>query len=311
MMVPKPDFFIVGAPKSGTTSMYEYLKAHPQVFMPDRKEPHFFCPDLYSPRYVATEEEYLALFRPGAGRSRIGEASVYYLYSEVAAQRIRQFRPDARILIMLRNPVEMIHSLHSQRLYSGHEDIEDFEAALAAEDDRRLGHRIPKNPHPIPCLFYRDVGRYAAQVERYFTVYGRDRVKTIIFDDFVADPPRAYREVCRFLEVDDTFRPPFPVFKQNRRIRLKTLRDLLKFSNAVRRAGRFLPTSVRRSVGRFLVELNSVDTPRQPMSPALRHRLCGEFAADVTQLGALLGQDLTGWVTSTAGGMPVPRRVKG
>ncbi|HEY3248023.1 MAG TPA: sulfotransferase [bacterium] len=292
----RPDFFIVGAPKCGTTSLYRWLSEHPDVYMSPRKEPHYFCPDLYSPRYVHDEPAYLALFSKAAGQSRAGEASVYYLYSREAARRIHAFDPQARIIMMLRRPVEMIHSLHSQRLFSGHEEIEDFEEALTAEPARKRGFNLPPNPYPIPCLFYREVGRYAAQVARYLDVFPRSRVHVIIFDDFVRDPAATFGDVCRFLGVDPEFRPDFAPANTNTTIRSPRLRDWMKFSPATRALARaVMPRPLRRGLAERLHQLNRRATPRPPMSAALRRGLQAEFAADVAALGALLDRDLSRW----------------
>ena len=121
--------------------------------MPELKEPHFFGRDLYSPRFIRDEERYLSLFYGAESHKRAGEASVYYLCSKRAAKEIKEFSPSACIIIMLRNPADMIYSLHSQRLYSGHENISDFEAALEAEEERKRGLRCPKIPTPSwPCF---------------------------------------------------------------------------------------------------------------------------------------------------------------
>src|SRR5882672_1680365 len=112
----KPDCFIVGAPRCGTTAMYTYLGQHPEIFMSARKEPHFFGTDLSSPALVRDEQQYLSLFAKAQNEKRAGEASVFYLYSQRAAREIHAFCPSARIIIMLRNPVEMMYSLHSRHL---------------------------------------------------------------------------------------------------------------------------------------------------------------------------------------------------
>src|SRR5262245_29668254 len=127
----KPDFFIVGAPKCGTTAIFEYLAPHPEVFLAP-KEPHFFGSDIRSIRQV-NEAEYLKLFGSAENELRLGDASVFYFYSNVAPQEIREFSPDARIIISLRNPVDMVYSLHSQLVFSLEDEIEDFETALRAE----------------------------------------------------------------------------------------------------------------------------------------------------------------------------------
>ena len=162
-----PNLFIVGAPKCGTTSLDNYLRQHPDVFMSPKKEPHYFGSDLYAPRFIRDWETYRVLFSGATDEAVVGEASVWYLYSQNAAREIHSVCPNAKIIIMLRNPVDQMHSLHSQRLYSGLETIRDFEDALAAEADRKRGQRIPPHAHPVEGLFYGDVASYAYQVERY------------------------------------------------------------------------------------------------------------------------------------------------
>ena len=139
----KPDFFIVGAPKCGTTALCDYLNQHPQVYVSANKEPFYFGSDL--PGHLDwTQQNYLALFEP-AGERTCGEASVWYLYSKSAAQEIRTFNPEARIIIMLRNPVEMAYAMHNQGLYNLTEDIEDFDEAVKATERRSQGLDIPAN----------------------------------------------------------------------------------------------------------------------------------------------------------------------
>jgi hypothetical protein len=308
--VVRPTFFIVGAPKSGTTSMHRSLRRHPQVFMPERKEPHYFCPDLFSPRYTHDEGAYLALFTPGAGQAAVGEASVYYLYSREAARRIQTFAPDAKIVIMLRNPVDMIYSLHSQRLYSGHEELEDFEAALAAEPARRAGRQLPPNPYPIPCLFYREIGKYAVQVERYLDVFPSDQVHVIIFEDFVRDTPGAFAGLCRFLDITPGVPPAVGLANPNKHVRSRRLRAWLKFSPMMQTlARRSVPRPLRRRLGGWLFALNTNYEPRRPMRADLRAQLQDEFAPDVVRLSALLGRDLTYWSKDQADAGVRPERL--
>ena len=141
----KPDFFIVGAPKCGTTAMQYYLSQHPDIFLPE-KEMDFFGNDLLFTHPRCTIEQYLAHFdTPEAKfRRRVGEKSVFYLYSKRAAYEIRDFAGAADIIIMLRNPVDMLYSLHSHMLRTGGEEIEDFRAALEDESIRKPGARLPR-----------------------------------------------------------------------------------------------------------------------------------------------------------------------
>ena len=213
----RPNFFIVGAPKCGTTSLHEYLQRHPEIFMPFFKEPHFFGSDLEGSRFRqfrAKPERYLKLFRDARGEKRIGESSPWYLTSERAAAEIQAYDPAAKIIIMLRNPIDMMYSMWSQFRYSGNEQIETFEEALAAEADRQAGRRIRRVAHCVTGLRYREMTRFARQVPRYFERFGRENVKIIIFDDFRSDTPAVFRDVLAFLEVDpalpDDLRHPQP-----------------------------------------------------------------------------------------------------
>src|ERR1700686_4114710 len=173
----KPDFFMVGAPKCGTTALYRCLQAHPDIFVPERKEPHHFGTDLYSPTYVRNLDEYLSLFAGAEEKKRVGEASVWYLYSKCAAAEIRAFHPHASVIMMLRNPVDMLYSLHSQHLYNGTEEIVDFADALSAEADRKKGRRLPEGVPAVERLFYREVAKYRDQVGRYLRAFGSANVK--------------------------------------------------------------------------------------------------------------------------------------
>lgn len=291
----KPNFFIVGAPKCGTTAMYTYLQQHPNVFMPEVKEPHFFATDMEAPGWSREMGEYLALFSNARDETAIGEASVWYLYSEEAASNIKQFCPSAKIIIMLRNPVDMLFSLHAQRLISKAEDIQDFEDALAAEDDRKRGLRLPKDKINIKGLFYREVVKYTDQVQRYIDVFGLENLHIIIYDDFRRDTPAAYRATLQFLGLSDDFRVNLGVVNAAKRVRSNVIRDFLRHPPvALQKTMRILlPQSFRRKMGRTLWRLNTPFVPLSPMKPELKRRLELEFRPEIERLSTLLGRDFT------------------
>ncbi len=292
----KPDFFIVGAPKCGTTAMTQYLRQHPDIYMPRKKELHFFGSDLESAWFTRDEDAYLGWFTAVAAEKRVGEASVWYLYSQKAAVEIHAFAPHAQIIIMLRNPVDMLYSQHSQFLYNGNEDIPDFMAALAAEPDRKQGRRIPPQAHLVEGLFYRETARYTEQVKRYFDTFGRENVHIIIFDDFKADTAQVYRETLRFLGVDDTFFPELTVVNPGKTVRSRRMENVLRnLPLPVLRLSRLVPASLRRSLFAGLKRANMRVQPRPPLNPADRRRLQDEFAPEIEALSALLGRDLTHW----------------
>lgn len=294
-----PDFFIVGAPKCGTTAMAEYLGQHPDIFMPARKEPHFFGSDIRGPGQVENEADYLGLFAPARPGQLVGEASVWYLMSTQAAREIRARCPDARIIIMLRNPVEMLYSLHSQLIYNDDEDITDFAEALRAEPERKLGRRIPSSNPMRQCLFYRETVQYAPQVQRYLETFGRDRVHIIFFDDFKRDTSSMVAGTFDFLGVDPAVRVDTPVVNANKGIRSQFWRRFLKAPPGwALAAGRVLcPTrAMRNAVWRKLAWANVSHKRRKPMSPELRASLQRELAPAVRELASLLKVDLTRWL---------------
>jgi Sulfotransferase family len=283
--------------------MDHYLAAHPDVFMA-RKEMHFFGADLrFSPHFYRRDQEaYLAEFNAASSRQRAGEASVWYLFSEQAAAEIKAFNPEARIIIMLRNPAEMIHSLHGQFQFDGNEQLPSFEEALAAEDDRRAGRRLSRQHYFAQGLVYRETARYTRQVERYFQAFGRDRVHVILYDDFARDTDAVFHRTLEFLGV-----APAPIengpkiINGNKHVKNPVLRAALSdpsLRRAVLAIRPWLPKGIFTALGNAearLRKLNSVPAARQPLAPELRRRLDQEFAPEIARLGALLGRDLSGW----------------
>lgn len=293
----RPDFFIVGAFKAGTTALYEYLRVHPQVFMSTPKEPMYFGQDL-TPRYRRmTPDEYLALFRAAGAEQHAGEASPWYLYSKTAAAEIRDFNPDARAIVMLRNPVDVMYSQHSQLVFNQREDLADFAQALAAEDDRMAGHRLPPDAIRPEALYYRHSVAFPVQVARYFDVFGRAGVHVVVFDDLVADPRAVYRATLEFLGVDPAFEVDLSVYNPNRRPRSGAVQKMIFAPRGPlkRVVGRLRSVPVMHRVRDVLVSANSTTAERASMDPQLRAQLTAEFAPQVAELGALIGRDLSAW----------------
>lgn len=286
--MPKPNFFIVGAPKCGTTSLYKYLRQHPEVFMPDRKEPHFFSTDIERPNRI-TEHEYFELFHPGRDRLRIGEASADYFYSRIACNRIRQMFPKAKIVIALRNPVDKIHSAHAYRIWLGREQIEDFEEALARDkkDNEGLRYRT-----------YIESGIYSNHVRMYFDAFGPTQVHVIIFEEMVRDPESTFKELCRFLDIRTDARVNFERHNASRKARMGKLSLLFVPSSRAQRLGRSLPRVLQPMLGTVATAVRKWNTrfeERPRMDIALRQSLEREFTEDVRELSALLGKDLLGY----------------
>jgi len=295
--MPRPNFFIVGAPRCGTTAMYQYLRAHPDIYMAKYNEPHFFGSDLVGRNFEVFRgrlDAYLALFDGATGQRRIGERSTRYLCSTRAAAEIHDFEPDARIIIMLRSPVDMMYSIYyHQRMYSGTENAPTFEQALALEPERKAGRHIPKGFRTVNGLLYRETASFAGQVRRYFDVFGRDQVHVIIFDDVKVETEAVYRHVLDFLEVDSTFRPDLGVVHDSRQSRSMAVRNLIRNPLFVT-GGRRFPT-LTAPLYKALMRLNSRPFKRPPLDVELRQRLQADLLPEVEQLSALLGRDLTHW----------------
>lgn len=311
-MTRRPDFFIIGAPKSGTTSLYDYLSGHPDVYTSPVKEPFYFSPDVQGGlrrrfSYGTDEAKYLAMFEGAGDRARAGEASTRYLVSHVAPGYIRQFEPRARVIAMLRNPVDFIYALHNERVSQGAEDVADFAAALALDDERRAGRRLPPGSNPLGAV-YRDNARYGEQLARWLEVLPAQQVHVIVFDDFARDPATEFRKVLEFLGVDPDYRPAtFAVRNPSHRLRGGLVRRLLNSRPAQFVAHGLLPrligqNATSRVANRFRhSRIVRRPNPRPPLAEDLRRSLQAELRPDVERLSGLLGRDLvTEWFGSAA-----------
>lgn len=295
-----PDFFIVGAPKCGTTAMADYLGQHPEIGMCARKETHFFAHDLRERFAVKrgqrapTREAYLDLFATVQGRPRLGEASVWYLYSRAAPGAIKAFSPDADILVMVRNPLEMLPSLHSQLVYVGVEPEEDFERALSLDAERERSGA----PRGFPPRSYRSAARYTEQIERYLNVFGRNHVHVIRYEDFRDRTLAVYRATCEFLAVDSRFAPAIAVVNPNKRVRSRSLRRLSRRPpEPLRRVLHAATTEpLRRRAGAAMKRWNTRFEERPPTSAGVVAALEPLVTEEVEGLSQLLDLDVSGWL---------------
>lgn len=290
-----PDFFIVGAPKCGTTAMYEFLRSHPQIFMPEFKEPHFFGDDMKMPSNRRTAKWYASLFENAGTEVLIGEASPSYLFSKTAAREIREYNRKAKIIIMVRNPVEMLYSDYYHRLAVRFESVKNFEEAVFSRDEKadryrekvekKLGMKQPP---------YLELPRLGEQTKRYLDVFGRENVHIIIFDEYKKNNGEAYRRVLNFLGADDTFQPEFSTVNQNKKIRSMLVKNLLSNTpGKIKEHARKYPLLVKAKD--FINRLNIVHFERPEMDAGVKNRLKSEFASDVALLSELAGKDLSFW----------------
>jgi hypothetical protein len=299
----RPSFFIVGAPKAGTSSMAHYLRQHPGLFLPDRKDVPFFGTDLDYRRPQPTPAEYLAQFDAAGEGVLAGDACTSYLQSMRAAAEIAEFDPAARIVIMLREPVAAMRSMHGHLRYLRGEDIEDFGAALAAEPDRAAGRRLPAGVRLVGDLQYRDVFTYAPKVARFLDRFDPDQILVLLFDDLRADPLGTARRVYEFLGVDPSFVPDLEVVNARKATRLAWLHSLAMNppEPLLRTFNRLTPTVLHGRLIPFLTRLNTRAAADPELDPRLRRTLRAEVAPDLEELAGLVGRDLSAWMPAAPG----------
>jgi hypothetical protein len=302
-----PDFFIVGHAKSGTTALYEMLKRHPQIYMPESKEPWFLASDMrrrFQPPGSGvppeTLEEYLALFEGAAPEQRAGEASSSYLWSRTAAAAIAELQPDARIIAILREPASFLRSLHLQLLQTHVESEKDLRKAMSLEGPRREGKRIPRRSHRPQLLQYSDHVRYVEQLRRYHSLFAPEQVLTLIYDDFRRDNEATVRKVLGFLGVDDSY--PVDVLSANPTILIRSQQlDQMVHAVSVGRgpvsgaANRMLKTLTPRQVRRGLLRLTQrrvVYGKPRPADEEFMLELRTRFKGEVVALSEYLDRDL-------------------
>ncbi len=271
----QPNFFIVGAPKCGTTALSEYLRQHPRAFVTQPKEPHFFSRDFpyyYAPGQ-ATLEHYLQLYDPVPDDAlAVGEASVWYLYSQAAVPAIHDFAPEARIIAMVRNPVELVPSLHSQMRYMQDEDQADPEQAWRLQGQRAQGAAVPRTCRVPEFLLYGQAAKLGEQVERMLKAVPSNQVKVVVFDDFREDTQAVYSDILDFLDLPDDGRRQFPTVNPNKQHRAEAL---ARFTQRPPRALVQVAKGIKRVTGikRFgaldrLRRSNRSTATRQEISPA-------------------------------------------
>jgi len=297
----RPNFFIVGAPKCGTSSLNNTLRWHPNIYVPLEFEPQYFCTDFQT---IAdyTPESYLQLFAGAAEQHQaVGEKSVIYLYSDVAIENILEFDPNARLILMLRNPVDLVYSWHSQLYYSFLENIGDFKSAWNMQESRQQGKNIPERC-PVPfALQYREIGLLGKYTARLLAKAPRDQIKIIFMEDVHADNEKIYRETLEFLNVEYAPRRDPRKLNSNKRHRSRWLGSHLahdsmsKTSRVINRIEK-LPLIRNTNFRYHLHEWNKIEYKRPPLAPDMREYLVKEFSDDVRELSELTGRNLDHWL---------------
>lgn len=297
----KPNFFIIGAPKCGTTALAKYLGEHDQIFVSTPKEPHYFATDFENYRNITTEKEYEDLFLGVHNEVAIGEASVFYLYSKKALENIKKYNPDSKIILMIRNPVEMIPSLHSQVVYSGDENILNFNEAWESCTYRKRSEKITNNARDAQILFYDEIAKYAEQIVRVKKYFDDDKIKVIFFEEFSNDCQNVYEESLRFLDVAQDGRTEFPRINENKKLKsLKLNTTIKRIPSPVKSVYNFIKSSLKIEYGLSLTkrlnEFNTVIEKRDPIDKHVKVSLINNYKNDILKLEKMFNRDLSDWM---------------
>lgn len=305
-----PDFFLIGAPRCGTTALSSYLADNPQVCFSRPKEPHYFSLFAAHDSLDDLETAYLARYFSHYRESHkaIGEGSVSYLYSPYALERILSLNPQARFIAILRNPLDMLPSYHLRMRYSLMENVEDFATAWSLQEMRARGERIPKFCLDPRLLLYREVAGFGLQIERLYQLVGRDRSLVLLFDDLVRDPLTVYKHVLKFIEVEYDGRTRFQRKLPSHIYRYRWLQRLLYAPLASKahvaatlhliwKMNQKKQATGRKSWLKQLARWNTIDTRPAPLAPDVKQMLRDTLAQDVTKLSNLLQRNLSHWLT--------------
>lgn len=301
----KPNFFIIGAPKSGTTALSEYLREHRNIYFSYPKEPYFFCPDIIKNRPVKTTSQYLSLFSAtNSDHIAIGEGSVYYLYSCDAIKKIYGFSPEAKLIIMLRNPIDLVYSLYSQFIVNGTENADSFQQAWDMQSDRLKGLKLPIKQKDIPLTQYGAIGLLGEQVKRVLGIFPRRQVQLIFFDDFKTNTGDIYKQVLSFLNVPDDGRETFPVVNANKAVYSKHYMRFLD-SMARNQYNQLLLSIFKKYIFKdkdrlniipFIRSLNFKEgVDRDTLPDSFKYELSEFFKKDIRLLSDFTEKDLQHW----------------
>ena len=299
MQMTMPNFLIIGAAKAGTTSLYRYLRQHPQVCMSEVKEARFFAfhheeerfrgprSDWLSKGSVTSLEAYRALFKPRPGQVAIGEASPLYLYSARACALMRQLVPSVKIIAVLRQPADRAFSHFLDNRRSLVEPISSFEKALDAES-QRMSERWGAP------WYYRDRGYYHRQLGIYFDAFPRDQIGVWLQDDLRADTSRVSREIQAFLGIELVETDAIRRHNVSQTPRGLGLGRLLSRGSAARRLGKRLVPGRFRSPLRGLADRTAYTRP--VLQRSLRRELTEGYRTDIEALQSLINRDLSHWL---------------
>ena len=305
-----PDAFLIGVPRSGSTSLYHGLAAHPQIFAPDLKEICFTCPDIdpgtrrSRTKWVYDRADYLSNFAAARPNQVIVEGCIYNIYSPKAPTLVNELNPNALALVQLRDPIDQMRSNHAMKLVNVDLHDPDFARTLATQAVARGGRtEVPPN---FGDYDLRDKAKVSTGLARFVEVLGRERVHVNLYEDFAADPAAVFRATYRFLGVDEAFEPPVRQLVPNQTPWSKRLNRAMASGRVIDLTKRMVPDRLHPAAHRLAAaafRANRRIVSRGPLPPDLEAQLREEFRPEVDRLSALVDRDLAArwWGDERAG----------
>ncbi|MEM9446253.1 MAG: sulfotransferase domain-containing protein [Verrucomicrobiota bacterium] len=294
-MIQFPNLFIIGAPKCGTTSLFDALVQHPEITGSNIKEPVYLCSDLERKSHQMTRDEYLNLFDFSKDSKYYCEASVLYLYSQAACREICLSSVDPKIIIMLRNPIDFIESLYSHNRLQGYEGATSLKDALALEKERRQGKQANYGPYtfaPI-MLQYLNLASFTGHIKRYFSAFPRSSFWIETLDKLRDSPVESLRSLSDFLEIDDNSKLQLPWSNKGGKSRVNWLHQLMIDRNSFprRMAKSLLPDKLRSRLFDTLWKANTIEKRFDSSDYHVYEYLLENLSEDVDILSTLLDRD--------------------
>jgi hypothetical protein len=299
----KVDFFLIGWPKTGSTSLHYYLSQHPDIFMSRTKESYFFCTDILNEcdqhgqsgyYQFRSEAEYQELFRGSQPEQLLGESSVFYAISKDAIQNIKNHNPKAKLLIILRDPIELLDSWYSYLCLHSRETADSLEQALELQQVRRSGREWPANTQAPIHLRYDHLVDFPLHLKRIFSLVDQKSVKIIFYDEFKFEREKTVADTFSFLDVDPSFIPDFTEQNVSRKVkhgRLKTFIDRNK-SSIVRALKPLGILAANGPLHRLYQRLFTVDERRAAVNTDRKTNLQQRYLPVLRETSELLQVDL-------------------
>lgn len=292
----KPNFFIIGAPKCGTTSLSSWLSDHPQIYFSPVKEPNYFNEDYLNARnnYRLNLGQYEHLFKDASEQHvAVGEGSVWYLYSRVAIDNILKYSAGCKFIVCLRSPIDMAYSLHQQQIFSGFEDIVSFEEAWGLGGLRKNGDGVSSDCIvSARYLAYSKACALGSQLDNLFSKVHKSKVLLLVLDDIIENPRKEYLKTLEFLGVEDDLRLEFPIINSSK-VRRSNL--LMKTTVMLLRLKKFLGNNSSYGFLNYIDTINRREIKREILSDEFKKTMLSEISSEIIKIEKYLGRTINSW----------------